>query len=424
MKGILFILTLCILCSCNTNTNNSDQEQLSSNTEDNLINHKEVASEVVDSATTLKKPQKPLYYRYVSASSGLNFRDAPDGKVLGKFPLNTYIAIMENTSVHDNIHDAGGNLSGKWVKVRTYKEPVYVFDAFLSESYTEQEPITFDLTIYPMMVYNGDEYSQFVSLGDARMGNYEDQNAKTLKLNLTIENEWVHLSKKDRKDYLNYLKLKENDPVNVYEYYNNQRYSFKINELPLIAIASPYDPTDYFVGLDFKGKLSCDKKCYQSFIAIGTENPFSNQGVTPILWEPISTTEIDKPVLNYNYFYKDDYVINEASVFRLDGYEYQYLKVSFKDEELTQGFVIIKNPNKEVIKQFQLTSSEGHGPTEFRVKGNVDFEFQYSQQFAGVLFKDQPQAYFSFFNYYYDCNVIRFVDTTIPSIRISCDNRH
>lgn len=370
-----------------------------------------------------KTPQQPLYYRYVSAASGLNFRDAPDGSVLGKFPFNTYIDIMQQTGVYDTIQDARKKMSGEWVKVRTYKEPVYVFDAFLSESYTEVSRPVSDIVVYPVMTYNNDS-TVFISLGNAIMNEYSSNRNHKLNIKTSSSKPWAILNKKDRKTYLNYLKLTENDQVHVYDYLKNEQISFKVSTLPLVAVESWYDETDYFVGFSFKESIKCNRDCYQKFVYIGSKNPFSKQGVTPILWETISTGEIKKPVLNYNYFYKDDYAINEASVFTLDGYEYQYLKVSFKDEELIQGFVIIKNPNKEVIKQFQLTSSEGHGPTEFRIKGNVDFEFQYSQQFAGVLFKDQPQAYFSFFDYYYDCNLIRFVDTTIPAIRISCDNRH
>lgn len=367
-----------------------------------------------------KLSERPIQ-KYVNAASGLNFRDAPNGKILGKFPFNSSIAIIGTTGVYDTIQDAGKKITGEWVKVKTYSTSVYVFDAFLSESYTEQEMLKSELRIFSMMTYNPDKNYPFVSLGDAFMGNYDDSNVKTLELNFTNQKDWTTLSKKDRKEYLKFLQLHENEQVHVYDYHRNKYFKFAIKELPLIAVSAYYD-TDYYIGFDFKNKIQCDVACHQSFVAIGKENPFSEEGVTPILWEAIDIKKIEKPVLVYFHHYMKDYDINEAYIFRLDGHEYQYLQISFETQELPQRYVIIKDKNGRLIRQHHLTSSEGHGPTGFIRKGDADMP--YSQQYAGNLFQGKPQVYFSFIDEYYDCNTIEFVDTTIPPIRISCDNRH
>lgn len=47
-----------------------------------------------------KKIEIPKHYehKFVIARSGLNYRDLPKGKVLGKFPLNTHLKIIEYQS--------------------------------------------------------------------------------------------------------------------------------------------------------------------------------------------------------------------------------------------------------------------------------------------------------------------------------------
>ncbi len=416
---ILLVLWSCYSCNDKQASTVVDKNVVSIDT--TTIVQQEKATDLTIPTEQPTKPQKPIYYRYISAPSGLNFRDAPQGRILGKFPFNTYIGIIQQTGVYDTIQDAGKQITGEWLEVRTYKEPVYVFDAFVSETYTEFSPPVSDIVVYPVMSYDK-ENSVFISLGDARMGNYEDQNAKTLNLNFTRENEWAHLSKKDRRDYLKFLKLNEHDLVHVYDYYNNEHYRFKINELPLIAVASPYDPSDYFVGLDFKGKFNCEEDCYQKFVYIGDESPFSNEGVVPVIWKTVSLGNLKKPRLHYNHFHMDDYVINEARTFDLKGYQYQYLDVTFSDVKENQRYVLIKNSKGETMQQFQLTSSEGHDPSYFMNEGD---EFvNPPDQFAGQLFKNKPQSYFGFFHIYYDCDEINFVDKSIPAVRIACDNRH
>lgn len=70
--------------------------------------------------------------RYVSAENGLNYRDAPKGEIINKFPYNTSLNIVGATGIYQEITDKGKILRGEWLPVLIQKDTVYVFSAFLS----------------------------------------------------------------------------------------------------------------------------------------------------------------------------------------------------------------------------------------------------------------------------------------------------
>lgn len=74
--------------------------------------------------------------RFVSAENGLNYRDTPKGKVLGKFPYNSKILVIKKTGIKESILDEGKTVKGEWVGVSLAQDTVYVFNAFL-DSYRD-----------------------------------------------------------------------------------------------------------------------------------------------------------------------------------------------------------------------------------------------------------------------------------------------
>lgn len=69
---------------------------------------------------------------FVSAENGLNFRDKPKGKILGKFEYNQELEIVKKTGILEQIDDNGKTKKGEWTGVLMNKDTVYVFSGFLT----------------------------------------------------------------------------------------------------------------------------------------------------------------------------------------------------------------------------------------------------------------------------------------------------
>ena len=69
--------------------------------------------------------------KYVTAKTGLIFRDKPKGKRLGSFSYGSKLKILKRTGVFQEIKNEGKLLKGEWIEVNT--DGTYVFDGFLSE---------------------------------------------------------------------------------------------------------------------------------------------------------------------------------------------------------------------------------------------------------------------------------------------------
>lgn len=114
MRNFLLILLIVIqLLACNTSAKKTDKES------------------VVPEEEILNKSIQQKYY--VSAVSGLNYRDTPKGTVLGKFLFNTAVEVVLHSKVFQVIEDNGKKVQGEWVGVKKNKDTVYVFNAFLSK---------------------------------------------------------------------------------------------------------------------------------------------------------------------------------------------------------------------------------------------------------------------------------------------------
>lgn len=72
--------------------------------------------------------------KYVIAKSGLNYRNKPKGKIIGKFKFGEQVEIKERTAIYQNIVDEGREIKGQWLGVVAKNRPdiKYVFDGFLA----------------------------------------------------------------------------------------------------------------------------------------------------------------------------------------------------------------------------------------------------------------------------------------------------
>jgi len=69
--------------------------------------------------------------RFVAAKSGLNYRDKPKGKILGKFLFGEKLEVFEFTGNHEVIKDHKEIINGEWIGVKIDGKSVYVFSGYL-----------------------------------------------------------------------------------------------------------------------------------------------------------------------------------------------------------------------------------------------------------------------------------------------------
>ncbi|MCL5247453.1 hypothetical protein M4I21_16655 [Cellulophaga sp. 20_2_10] len=72
--------------------------------------------------------------KYVNAESGLNYRDKPNGKKIGKFNFNDKLIIESHSGVFQKINDGANSLNGEWVSTLLHNKKVFVFNSFLSDT--------------------------------------------------------------------------------------------------------------------------------------------------------------------------------------------------------------------------------------------------------------------------------------------------
>lgn len=77
-------------------------------------------------------PQQLIEPMFVIAKSGLNYRDKPNGKILGKLSYGEKVFVIEKTGIIEEIKDNGELITGEWVGIKNkFKKKHYVFSAYL-----------------------------------------------------------------------------------------------------------------------------------------------------------------------------------------------------------------------------------------------------------------------------------------------------
>lgn len=387
-------------------------------------------------ATSVDKPLTPInnddsVYKqfesyYVSAKSGLNYRASPKGTLLGKYPVNTKVTVIEHTKIVEEITDEGKVIKGEWVGIQNKQDTVYVFSAFLSP-----EPVELHLKIYNLSPYenqisnppNGEVRTAFVNISETYFENkkydyliHKENLIDTITLNPSL-----------RKRFLKTVSITEEETIFVYEMETDVVHTYKVKDLPIIACPNiygydeQYGESDYEFGFDL-GKLDIS---YDNFVYIGKKNPFQTGKIKSILWKEIDTKEFPKK-FNINIVDEDirswfnGYTIERSFKFTHNNLTY-YIQNLEKDEEVSYRYALVFKGEKLIYEDVYM-SSEG----TYLIPLNIENEkSQYeAYQFTGEIFKGKPPIIFGFESHSFGCPSIYFADNTEPSIGILCDNRH
>ncbi|WP_405377928.1 hypothetical protein [Nonlabens sp. Asnod3-A02] len=379
-------------------------------------------------------PIQDKIYKYVDAPSGLNFRDAPKGKLLGKFPDNYRLEILEMTDVSSIVKDGNKEISGTWVKVTTGRVIGYVFDGFLSNNYKEiaYENNINDLSILTMDSYEkkNDETIPFISLTDGYWSNRfpkvleEYQNESSINNDEKQNEIYYHIKGEERITFLNNRELDESDFLFIYNYQTDQLKQFKVKDVPLFTHESIYGGGDYLTGFNLEGLIETNNySYYNSFAHVGKENPFLTNSLSSINWKAINTSKVPKIELAYGEFFKStQYDIKVAYHYVIDNNDYYYTRNSFDNGTYTADYIFALSPSKQVLYMTEVTDSESHSPSLY-LEENMELPKE-PNHYAGRLFKDKPPVIFGLYYTSFGCPFIAFLDDKERIIYIQCDNRH
>ncbi|MGB6269386.1 MAG: hypothetical protein WBF67_10295 [Olleya sp.] len=383
---------------------------------------------VFDNNTQQEKQEKtPKQNYYVSANSGLNYRDKPEGKVLGKIEINTRVNIVKNTGVFETIKESNKDIKGEWVGFLKESDTVYIFDAFLSENRIEDDskynyPILKDssLVIYSLNGYKRSQgkWSSFISLSDSRYQNYNEE--KFINEDDLEENQnYFVLDKAKRVKFFNNIRIKETDTLFVYNY--DVIYKYEVSQLGLIITPDAYD-SGYMIGFDLHGKIENGEFAY-----VGKENPFVINQLQPIVWDKINENKTPYKFSTQIIDIRRRWWFNDVEI---NGtYKYSNKDFDFYLQELKRNYskdyylVIVNTKTNEKIFEEVYIDSESTEASP--IVTNINREEVYENaQWTGYLFKDKPLVVFGFQYYSFGCPSINFIETPKTYIPIYCDNRH
>lgn len=375
-----------------------------------------------------KNAQNSFEYKYVTAKSGLNFRDSPKGKILGKFPLNTGVKVNKHTKIFESIIDGGKNLKGEWVGVEKEEDTVYVFDAYLSYSYTLS-----DIKIYyaqPFDNKNKNYYPAFLNVSESYF--YYTENENTILSKDEELKDTIIINKKQRKEFLKKINVSESDSIFIYEIGADLIHTYKVKDLPAIACLNIFSNVypnstkterDFEFGFDLKKSY---RGSYQNFAFVGKENPFQTGKLKPVFWEKIEGSEFPEnfkkdATLHSQKFSFKDVVAGESFKFSNNQYHYYLQNLQNEKRIYARYLVIIDSITKMVVLNRVYSESEGTFLNQLNLGTNsLNTKFQWT----GDLFKNKPPIIFGFLSSMFGCPSIDFLSESEPSIPLLCDNRH
>lgn len=423
---LISLIIILFVFSCNENTTKKQLETPKKQAPIDTI------KQLTETSNAIKKeniPQEQYDYLFVIAKSGLNYRDTPKGKVLGKFPLNTQLKIIKSTKIQDQISDEKEIIKGEWVATEKDKDTVYVFNGFLSHTYLMSDIKLYDFSPY-YKENNGDIRTAFLNLSDTYFENTYNENSSREKPSILTENDilkdTIKLNLNQRKTLLQNTTISEADRVFIYTIQDAKTTILKVKDLPVIACINIYssgssdykkEELDYELGFDLGHHAQGD------FVYVGQNNPFLSEKLTSIIWK-----KTDKPPFpeNINPSIKKQWLNNRTKkgnyyTFSNNNLEYFIQDIERKNLPSERYLVVINSQSNEVVYNKIYSESESTYLVPLQTNEN---DRGYGSQWTGNLFKNKKTVLFGLLSHSFDCPSVTVLDNTEPAVRILCDNRH
>lgn len=366
-------------------------------------------------------------YLYVNAKSGLNYRDAPKGKFLGKFALNQQVKVLEHTGEKETIRDDGKDITGEWLGVEFEGEMVYVFSGFLSPMFTNS-----NMAIYwahPFLNDDSGYRSGFLNISESVGYDYNSNKPKILTRD-QLGQDTIRLTKAQNQKLLKLSGVSASDTAFIFNLDKDEITEIAINKLGGMAIVSPYERGDdnlqeysYQFGFDLMKQY---KDSWNNFVYIGQTNPFQTGKIEGIEWSRIKTSEFEKVTASAGNKEKNDgdlgsYQPKDALKYANEDYAYYIQTLEKAKSPLIWHLVVIDKATNTIVYNKLQSESESIYFAALKIKDEPN---DYGGQYTGAIFKDKPPILYGFESISFGCPSIEFVLEGEPPILIRCDNRH
>lgn len=373
--------------------------------------------------TVEKVVHKKVTYYYVSAKSGLNYRAAPKGEVLGKFKLNDYLMSIEQTGIFDEVIDDNKQVKGEWLGIKKGTDTVYVFSGFLASN------ITFsDIEIYWATPHDPNENTiGFINLSERYPWNYESQEASFIPEE-SIGKTKILFNEKQTNRILKKMNISKNQNIFIYHFKTDQVYTIPIRGLRAFAkldgYSSPSDnhlsEQDYEIGLRLGKQFD---KQGENFAYIGLDHPFQSGKFKPMVCKPADYKDLPKLVRENESANNSSMLYSKSLIYSNGALNYYFIDYNKKQNDTNRYLRSIQVQNtktNEIVYQDLQTDSESSYISELATENNK----KHIGQYTGQLFKNKPAIIHGLMSHSFGCPGIDFLSPTEPPIRILCDNRH
>ncbi|WP_439131158.1 SH3 domain-containing protein [Polaribacter sp.] len=370
---------------------------------------------------TFVKLQKPEYY-FISATSGLNFREKPNGKILGKLPLNTLVKVVQKTNIYDEILDNNNKIKGEWYGIENEKNIVYVFSAFLSGDLTFSK-----LKIYYVQPFETVNVKQmgFVNISDTYFMNFHENKDTLISENdLLSKKKSIKLSKASKNKILKKIKVSEKDTLFILNLNKDKLTKFCIKDIATIAYLDDYSNQDddidvfnYEIGFDLKDsyKLKGD-----NLASIGNANPFLTGNIKEIVWKKINNDLFPKKISE-----DQKKKIIDTYTFTYSKYKYYVQNYGYKRGEYfvteNRNLIIQDTIFKKITSEIKTENGES---TYLNALSTNKNKIDYYKAWTGNIFKNKPPIIYGLETHSFGCSKIKFIENKVAPIEILCNNRH
>lgn len=219
----------------------------------------------------------------------------------------------------------------------------------------------------------------------------------------------------------------------VYDYLNNISASFPLNTLRLVACLNmyagnddwPYSQYEYMIGFELEPSVLANFNpfFYQTFVYLGSSDPFAHQPLKPIHWSLVDKLNLPKSkMMKAQKTFLKNHTCGNKYVFEENGFKYMIQEYLFEANLNARRMVIEDIKTKKIVCERFFRDSEGASlaPLNYTDLENI----LQIDQWTGVLFKDKPPVVFGFLYQSFGCPAITFLNATMEDVYIRCDNRH
>lgn len=268
--------------------------------------------------------------------------------------------------------------------------------------------------IYPV----NDEKDTLILPNIEKLGKYDAQ--------------YFTFDKNYRKRFLSKTNISETDSVFVFDYNKNKLVSFVVKNLKTAAMLNgysseedwPYRSFDFMIGFEINKKYLNGFSEYfrDALVYVGKENPFSKEGLKPIVWKKIASKEYpSKPMKNEDRALLKNTVTGNTYIFKTENYHY-FLQEYLENHKViyARRLLVTDSKTKDIIIEKLYSQSEGTSPAPL----NYEEGYDGINQWTGKLFKNKPAVVFGFEYISFGCLGISIIDKSNEEIFLQCDNRH